>query len=400
MRINNSQLNYFTGDVIVVGGLSALSASYFANTVFTTTSALSVISQGYGPALYVSQRSGDYDIASFYDRDGVEVLHIGNAFNGVSGRIGINESNPNMELTVRGQMSATGAITVSGGNSNQWNSNFTTTGNNSANWSSVYTSSKTYSANWDSVYTSSGAQSADNASVYTSSRTYSGNWDSVYASLRPVSANYDSVYTSMRSNSANYDSVYTSSRTYSANWDSVYTTVNANSGTWVFPYMVTLTPTVTSDLNSNLGTIHYSPSLSGVINASDITGRLAYNKGVMQMTFHLETPVSTGNNKRFRLEFADNAAFAASTNIISTSDNTFLSMSTSREGLISIAGNAPQQIVFQAVGGSGSQGKQANALATYTYVAGDPIYWRAGFALAVGTEVYGLCAGYIRISPY
>jgi len=372
MRINNSQLNYFTGDVIVVGGLSALSASYFANTVFTTTSALSVISQGYGPALYVSQRSGDYDIASFYDRDGVEVLHIGNAFNGVSGRVGINESTPNMELTVRGQMSATGAITVSGGNSNQWNSNFTTTGNNSANWSSVYTSSKTYSANWDSVYTSSGAQSADNASVYTSSRTYSANWDSVY----------------------------TSSKAQSADNASVYTTVNANSGTWIFPYMVTLTPAVTSDLNSNLGTIHYPPSLSGVINASDITGRLAYNKGVMQMTFHLETPVSTGNNKRFRLEFANNAAFAASTNIISTSDNTFLSMSTSREGLISIAGNAPQQIVFQAVGGSGSQGKQANALATYTYVAGDPIYWRAGFALAVGTEVYGLCAGYIRISPY
>jgi hypothetical protein len=110
MRINNSQLNYFTGDVIVVGGLSALSASYFANTVSTTTSALSVISQGYGPALYVSQRSGDYDIATFYDRDGVEVLHIGNAFNGVSGRVGINMSDPNVELTVNGSISANGNL--------------------------------------------------------------------------------------------------------------------------------------------------------------------------------------------------------------------------------------------------------------------------------------------------
>jgi len=121
MRINNNQINYFNNDVLIYGSLSALSGTTFTNTIFTTTSALSVINTGTGPALYVSQAPGNYDIASFHDRDGVEVLHIGNAFNGLSGRIGINESYPGAELTVNGAISSNGAITVLGGNSNQWN---------------------------------------------------------------------------------------------------------------------------------------------------------------------------------------------------------------------------------------------------------------------------------------
>ena len=245
------------------------------------------------------------------------------------------------------------------------------------------------------MYTSSKAQSADNASVYTTTNANSAAWGTGGGGGGDAAVN-----TLVHNNSGNWDSSYTTVNAMSADNASVYTTVNANSGTWMFPYMVTLTPTITSNLTSNLGTIHYPPSLSGVINASEITDRLAYNKGVMQMTFHLETPNSTANNKRFRLEFANNVNFTGNTNIVNTSDATFLSMSTSREGLITIAGNAPQQIVLQAVGGSSPQGKQANTLATYTYVTGEPIYWRAGFALALGTEVYGLCAGYIRISPY
>jgi len=112
MRINNNQINYFNSDVLIYGSLSALSGTTFTNTVFTTTSALSVINTGTGPALYVSQAPGNYDIASFYDRDGVEVLHVGNAFNGLSGRIGINESNPGAELTVKGAISASGSLSA------------------------------------------------------------------------------------------------------------------------------------------------------------------------------------------------------------------------------------------------------------------------------------------------
>ena len=131
MNINNYQANSFYNDVVIYGGLSALSGTTFTNTIFTTTSALSVINTGVGPALYVSQAAGSYDVASFYDGDGVEVLHVGNAAGGGNpkGKIGINESNPDAELTVNGAISSNDGITASGGNSNQWNTAYAFTTN-------------------------------------------------------------------------------------------------------------------------------------------------------------------------------------------------------------------------------------------------------------------------------
>lgn len=147
MRLNNTQINYFYGDSIFQGGLSALSGAVFTNTIFTSTSALSVINTGIGPALYVAQAAGNYDIASFYDLDGVEVLHVGNAAAaGAIGKIGINTSVPGAELTVNGAISSNNNITVQGGNSDQWNSNYTSFSTNSSNYDSVYTTYKTNSA--------------------------------------------------------------------------------------------------------------------------------------------------------------------------------------------------------------------------------------------------------------
>jgi len=93
------------GDLVINGSLTALSSATFVNTTFTTTSALSVLNYGIGPALYVFQTSGLYDIASFYDQDYGEVFHIGN-----DGKIGVKESSPNKELTVNGEISAKGDI--------------------------------------------------------------------------------------------------------------------------------------------------------------------------------------------------------------------------------------------------------------------------------------------------
>jgi hypothetical protein len=89
------------GNLIINGSLTALSSATFVNTLFATTSALSVINYGIGPALYVFQTSGPYDIASFYDQDYGEVFHIGN-----DGKVGVRESDPNKELTVNGEISA------------------------------------------------------------------------------------------------------------------------------------------------------------------------------------------------------------------------------------------------------------------------------------------------------
>ena len=112
--INNNFLNLtggtVAGNLTVQGNISALGTATFANTIFTTTSALSVVNTGPGPALYVFQAAGPYDVASFYDGDGIEVLHVGNAGPGGFGKVGVNESFPNEELTVRGSISATESI--------------------------------------------------------------------------------------------------------------------------------------------------------------------------------------------------------------------------------------------------------------------------------------------------
>ena len=107
---DDGSLIYVGGNLTVSGNLTALGDSYFANTLFTTTSAISVVNTGPGPALYVYQGPGTSDVASFYDGDGIEVLHIGNASPGQSGKVGVGTSDPNKELTVIGDISATGTI--------------------------------------------------------------------------------------------------------------------------------------------------------------------------------------------------------------------------------------------------------------------------------------------------
>jgi hypothetical protein len=123
-----NQDTVFEKNLTIQGNLTALGTSTFQNTIFTTTSALSVINTGPGPSLYVYQQAGPYDVASFYDGDGIEVLHVGNAQGGGNplGQVGINTSFPYAELTVNGAISSNGVITVLGGNSNQWNSAYST----------------------------------------------------------------------------------------------------------------------------------------------------------------------------------------------------------------------------------------------------------------------------------
>jgi hypothetical protein len=107
-----NQDTIFQQNVTIQGNLTALGTSTFHNTIFTTTSALSVVNLGPGPALYVYQAAGPYDVASFYDGDGIEVLHVGNAQPGGRGFVGINESFPGAELTVNGAISSNGDVSV------------------------------------------------------------------------------------------------------------------------------------------------------------------------------------------------------------------------------------------------------------------------------------------------
>jgi hypothetical protein len=112
VQINNN--------LTVFGNLTASGTTSFANTIFTTTSSLSVVHLGTGPALYVGNTGNDH-IATFIDlQNNIEMLHIGglsSAFPNVGIKIGL----PNKDLTVNGEISASNTIWDNIGNSIQWN---------------------------------------------------------------------------------------------------------------------------------------------------------------------------------------------------------------------------------------------------------------------------------------
>lgn len=110
--VNPQHTVHVVGDVVIYGTLSASGGSTFQNTVFTTTSALSVLNTGTGPALIVSQE-GDQPIVAFYDHESTISLwadgHVDRP-----GYVGVKTTNPNRELTVAGRISATGNIETFG----------------------------------------------------------------------------------------------------------------------------------------------------------------------------------------------------------------------------------------------------------------------------------------------
>jgi len=240
-------------DINVNGNLFVSGSATFANTTVTSTSALSVINTGPSVALYVKNLNAAYDVASFIDGDGIEVLHVGNSEADGRGRVGINTSEPTVEgLTVNGAISASDIIftsqisTALHGGSKQWYSVYTTSSQTSALWDSVYTTVSANSAGWNSSISDAQgrisaleALSASWNSVYTSSSQTSALWDSVYTTVSANSAGWNSSIgdvqgrvSALEAASASWNSVYTSSSQTSALWNSVYTTVSANSAGW------------------------------------------------------------------------------------------------------------------------------------------------------------------------
>ena len=174
-------------DLSVGGNLFVAGSAVFNNTIVTTSSALSVINNGPTPALYVKNSNVDYDIASFYDGDGIEVLHVGGGGFG-GGAVGINVGTPANGgyqpdipgLTVNGIVSASGIV-------------YTLDYGTSVNWYSTYTSVKAVSGEWDSVYSVVQALSDTwgfGGGSGTIVQTYSANWNSNYSYVNATSANF------------------------------------------------------------------------------------------------------------------------------------------------------------------------------------------------------------------
>jgi len=95
-----------TGGSAVFSSVSALTAD-FLQTIVSTTSALSVVNDGTGPALYV-QQDGNEPIAHFIDKTGDDIVFADNGY------VGIGTFDPAEKLTVSGNISANGQVTVTG----------------------------------------------------------------------------------------------------------------------------------------------------------------------------------------------------------------------------------------------------------------------------------------------
>jgi hypothetical protein len=98
---------YVSGDTYMSGSLTVAGSANFVNTTFSTTSALSVVNDGTGPAI-VGVQIGDEAIAAFYDDANIALWVDGSPAR--PGFVGIGTKEPNKELTVIGDISATGRI--------------------------------------------------------------------------------------------------------------------------------------------------------------------------------------------------------------------------------------------------------------------------------------------------
>ena len=98
---------YVSGDTYMSGTLTVAGSSVFVNTTFSTTSALSVVNNGTGPAI-VGVQIGDEAIAAFYDDADIALWVDGNPAR--PGFVGVGTKEPNKELTIIGDVSATGRI--------------------------------------------------------------------------------------------------------------------------------------------------------------------------------------------------------------------------------------------------------------------------------------------------
>ena len=96
-----------TGSSTVYGNLSVTGDFTCLDTVVSTTSALSVTNLGTGPALYVKQ-GGTQPIAHFIDQNGGDIIFADD------GALGIGTSSPAEKLTVSGNISANGTLTIDG----------------------------------------------------------------------------------------------------------------------------------------------------------------------------------------------------------------------------------------------------------------------------------------------
>ena len=106
--LGDSPLSTNGNNVSITGNLSVLGDFTRMDTIVTTTSALSIINHGTGPALFARQAGSSQPIAEFVDKEGGQIIFDD------GGLVGLGTSAPGQKLTVSGNISAHGALSATG----------------------------------------------------------------------------------------------------------------------------------------------------------------------------------------------------------------------------------------------------------------------------------------------
>ena len=197
------------GDMVVNGSLSALSAT-FINSSVRQTSALSISSNGGGPALFVNQ----YDIGS-----GERIVEF-------KSNAATTTFQGNGDITGFRNLSGYGRIIAGVGNTASNASSYIIgTSNNDNNNANVFILGNNIIASTPS-YTYVTNLSAAGAGVVAAGGGTSNTWNLAYALVTGQSALFLSLFSTVLSQSANNASVYSTVSANSATWGSVSTIFN------------------------------------------------------------------------------------------------------------------------------------------------------------------------------
>jgi hypothetical protein len=297
----------FDNNVTIFGNLSCSGTQTFQNTIFSTTSAVSVVHTGDGPALWVGN-NGTGDIASFYDIDAsVEVLHVGGN-NGTFPNVGVKTSTPNVDFTVNGAISASSVIYSLSGNSNQWNSAYSTVQTYSAtNWNYQGTDIKALTGNWQASYTALTSTSANWNDTRNTVQAYSATtWNYQGTDIKALTGNWQASYTALTSTSANWNDTRSIVQTNSGtNWNYQGTDIKALTGNWQNTYATVSTQSannlsVYSTVNSYSATTWNPAGRYLPLSGGTLTGGLSVNGYQISVNDQGSRSATLHNN---RLEF-------------------------------------------------------------------------------------------------